>query len=319
MLSWHKRRRLVLGSTASLCLIVAPSASFAEANIPDAAALTASLKPPLDALKEAQGLYSKELGMVSAMPGGSLAPREKAAKALEEIRSRVLQIRNSDKVPGDLMKDTLIAIDEAQTSLLTDGAQTIAYSLATVGQEIQAIESKLQPEAKAVQASSAEPAQTQPQQQSSQAKPEQQPQQSAANEPKAQPQPTQAQQDAQSRDQNKPAAAGQPSNEPASKPATAEAPPLSSAQLTSIENRQRGELVGKMLYDNRGDEVARIQDLKSAPGGKISAVEIDVGGFLGIGSRRIAVPVGQLEMRGDRIQAKSLTEDQIKNLPYEGQ
>jgi sporulation protein YlmC with PRC-barrel domain len=109
--------------------------------------------------------------------------------------------------------------------------------------------------------------------------------------------------------QNKPAGSGQPS--------TAEIAQPTPEQQASISNRQRSDLVGKMLFDNAGVEVAKIQDVKTTGDGKIAAAEIDVGGFLGIGSRRIPVPADQLELKGDRVQAKSLSADQIKNLPHE--
>ncbi len=54
-----------------------------------------------------------------------------------------------------------------------------------------------------------------------------------------------------------------------------------------------------------------------SPDGKIQAVEIDVGGFLGIGARKVAIPADQLQLKGDRITASSLTADQIRNLPAE--
>ncbi len=260
--------------------------------------------------------------MVSAMPGGSLAPREKAAKALEEIRSRVLQVRNSDKVPGDLLNDTLVAIDEAQTALLTDGAQTIAYSLATVGQEIQAIEAKLSgnaPQTAMQSAMAQQPAQAQPQYPAPQAAPEQrqQPQQMAANEPNPQTAANEAKPQTAANEPKPQMAANEskPQTE-AAKPSAAEATQPNPAQNT-IANRPRNDIVGKTLYDSAGNEVAKIQDVKTAPDGKIQAVEIDVGGFLGIGARRIPVPVDQLQLKGDRIQATSLTQDQIRNLPHE--
>ena len=81
--------------------------------------------------------------MVSEMHQSGLASRAKAAQALGQIRSDVLQVRSSDKVPEDLLHSTLIAIDEAQTALTTDSAQTIAWSLQTVGQEVQAVQAKL--------------------------------------------------------------------------------------------------------------------------------------------------------------------------------
>ena len=78
---------------------------------------------------------------------------------------------------------------------------------------------------------------------------------------------------------------------------------------------KRDDIVGKWLADKNGGDVAKIVDVKTSPDGKIQAAEIDVGGFLGIGSSRIAVPVDALQLKGDRIQATSMTADQIRNLP----
>ena len=80
---------------------------------------------------------------------------------------------------------------------------------------------------------------------------------------------------------------------------------------------KRDNVVGKWLYDKSGNAVAMIQDVKTSPDGKIQAAEIDLGGFLGIGARRIAVPADQLQKKGDRIEATSMTSDQISNLPHE--
>ena len=105
----------------------------------------------MSTLKNVQGTYAKVDGMVSLMPDSGLGPhdlgpREKAAKALEQIKSEVLQAANSNKVPPELPQNTLIAIKEAQTALTADSAPTIARSLQTVGQEVQALEAKLQGE-----------------------------------------------------------------------------------------------------------------------------------------------------------------------------
>ncbi len=81
--------------------------------------------------------------MVSAMPEGSLAPRAKARAALQQIKTNLLQVINSDKIPRDLAEDSLNAIQDAETALTTDGAQTIAYSLETVRQEMAAIQARL--------------------------------------------------------------------------------------------------------------------------------------------------------------------------------
>lgn len=135
----HARIKLM---GAGLCLIAAgtaaPAVSFAQQNNADPAFQTA-LAAPLSSLKEAQDTFAKEPGMVSAMPGGSFAPREKARAALGLVKANLLQVINSDKIPRDLAADSLNAIQDAEAALRTDGAQTIAYSLETVRQEISAI------------------------------------------------------------------------------------------------------------------------------------------------------------------------------------
>ncbi len=339
MLKGQTKGRLLLWSSASLCLlatgVAAPAVSFAQQNDPNWAA-------PLNILNDAQKTYAGVSGMVSEMHQYGLAPRARAAQALAQIRSGVLQVGNSDKVPQDLLHSTLIAIDEAQTALETDSAQTIAWSLQTVGQEVQAVQAKLGGQNPPQTASAERPINhgggTQAPDQTSTAKaPEQQearvaeaehntgvaprPEQAPnsnleqrVREERGQSGPTQQatpeqppQQMAQARQP------GQPAQQPAS-PKQADTAAIQPAQLTALASMKRDDVVGKWLADKNGNDVARIADLKTSADGKIQAVEIDLGGFLGIGSTRISVPVNELQLKGDRIEATSMTADQIRNL-----
>jgi hypothetical protein len=101
---------------------------------------------------------------------------------------------------------------------------------------------------------------------------------------------------------------------PAAQPGSAKQP---AAPQNAVANLKRDDIVGNYLYDKNGDSVAKIQDVKTSPDGKIQAVGIDVGGFLGIGASRINVPADDLQRKGDRIESTSLTADQIRNLPRE--
>jgi hypothetical protein len=274
--------------------------------------------------------------MVSELPASGLATRGKAAQALSQIRSGVIQARNSDKVPQDLLHSTLIAINEAQTALTTDSAQTIAWSLQTVGQEVQAVQANLTGQNPPQTASAERPiglgGGTQaPDQRSSAKAPEQQEARVAEAEhntgvtPQAEQGPNantarriaQAQQDGPTQQ----ASPEQPMNKTAQAPAQqpgsqsrADTAAIQPAQLTALANMKRDDIVGKWLVDKNGNEVARIADLKTSADGKIQAAEIDLGGFLGIGSRRVSVPVDALQLKGDRIEATSMTADQIRNL-----
>ncbi len=331
MLKGHAKAKFILCSSASFCLIAAsiaaPFDSAAQQND-----IQASLTAPLNNLNEVQKTYANTSGMVSEMHQYGLASRAKAAQALEQIRSGVLQARNSDKVPQDLLHSTLIAINEAQTALETDSAQTIAWSLQTVGLEAQDVQAKLtgqQPPA--VTASQERPTVTPgvgaraPDQASSAAAPEQKGLRVAEAEhttgvtPQT-PQGPNSNLDTRVKNERgqsgsmQQAAPEKPMQQSAQALQPAQPTPQQSAAQNAVANMKRDALVGKYLYDKNGNDVAQIQDVKTSPDGKIQAAEIDVGGFLGIGSTRISVPVDKLQMKGDRIKS-TMTAEQIRNLP----
>lgn len=327
MLRWRNNVGFLISSSASLCLLAAAaaasSAASAEPNAPDAAAFQKALASPLNTLKEVESGYAKTLGMVSEMPDYGIPLRLKASSALDTIKSEVLRVQQMRKLPDADVHWTLAAIGEAKTALETDGAQTIAYSLQTVGQEIQELGKKLSPEGAQpnLQQASAAPVEAQQKQSSPQPNPEDNPQH-AASEPQPQ---GQMQQPVAPQPEPQQLAANEPKpQQQQQQPAQPQAQPHQTSNTSgppqnSIATLQRSDIVGKELYDSSGKEVAQIQDVKTSPDGKIAAVEIDMGGFLGIGARRIAVPVDKLELQGGRIQSNSLSSDQIRDLPHVAQ
>ena len=77
---------------------------------------------------------------------------------------------------------------------------------------------------------------------------------------------------------------------------------------------QRNQVVGKTLYDRNNKKVGQIESVQEASAGNILSAELDVGGFLGLGAKRVAIPANQLQLEGDRL-ITSMTADQIRNLP----
>ncbi len=59
------------------------------------------------------------------------------------------------------------------------------------------------------------------------------------------------------------------------------APELTEAEATGVLSR--------MVRDNEGKEIGRIVDVVVDPAGQPRAIVVDVGGFMGVGSRRVAV------------------------------
>ena len=78
-------------------------------------------------------------------------------------------------------------------------------------------------------------------------------------------------------------------------------------------------VLGKSVRSSAGEDMGRLVDVVVDRGGRPRAAVIDFGGFLGVGSRKIAVDWGALkfardEAKGDLITVE-LTRDQLKSAP----
>jgi sporulation protein YlmC with PRC-barrel domain len=80
-------------------------------------------------------------------------------------------------------------------------------------------------------------------------------------------------------------------------------------------------LMGKSVVNNEGKTVGDIEDFvveseASATGKQITYAVIGVGGFLGLGEKKVAIPVSDLQISDDKVQLSSnMTEDQLKQMP----
>jgi len=104
--------------------------------------------------------------------------------------------------------------------------------------------------------------------------------------------------------------------QPADRPATSveEAP-----SVTVLNNREAGGILGREVLSAANENMGRIVDVIVDHNGRVRAAIIDFGGFLGVGSRKIAVewntlhfpPPGQPEAKI----SLDLTRDQVKAAP----
>ena len=76
------------------------------------------------------------------------------------------------------------------------------------------------------------------------------------------------------------------------------------------------EVIGTEVVNAEGDQVAEIVDLVKEQGqGEVMAV-LSVGGFLGVGDKRVVVPLGELDVAPDnQIIAAGMTEEDVKAMP----
>lgn len=79
------------------------------------------------------------------------------------------------------------------------------------------------------------------------------------------------------------------------------------------------KLVGASVYNAQNENVGEVQDLIISSSGSISAVVIGVGGFLGIGEKKVALPFAALKAeKGDNNVTKMViegTKESLKAMP----
>ena len=75
------------------------------------------------------------------------------------------------------------------------------------------------------------------------------------------------------------------------------------------------QILGKMVYNEDGDQVGRIDDLIIAPDSAVSFVIGGAGGFVGLKRHHVAIPAEQLGERGGNFVLPGATKAVIKALP----
>jgi hypothetical protein len=75
------------------------------------------------------------------------------------------------------------------------------------------------------------------------------------------------------------------------------------------------QLVGKNLYGANNRNMGEVENVVMGANGQVESVLVDVGGFLGLGARRVAIPISRINLgEGDRL-TTTMTEAQAKDLP----
>jgi sporulation protein YlmC with PRC-barrel domain len=75
------------------------------------------------------------------------------------------------------------------------------------------------------------------------------------------------------------------------------------------------KLIGATVYNDQHDKIGKIEDMIITPDGKLSVAVLEVGGFLGLGAHRIAIPVSQFTQIQPTIVLPGATKQALKGLP----
>lgn len=114
-------------------------------------------------------------------------------------------------------------------------------------------------------------------------------------------------------------AAAQPAEPTAAPPAGVTAstnnPNLAVASVRLENGIRAGRLIGATVYGEQSEAIGSVDDLVMTEGDKVTVAVISVGGFLGLGSKLVAVPFGQLKRDGDRLVLPGATKDALNAMP----
>ena len=110
-------------------------------------------------------------------------------------------------------------------------------------------------------------------------------------------------------------------------PVAAETPPpvagriplgVTVAEADLIETGWRAsKLVHAEVRNDKGEKIGNVDDIIVSADGTLSTAILDVGGFLGLGGHKVAIPVKQLVLssKQTKIVLPGATKDVLKNLP----
>jgi sporulation protein YlmC with PRC-barrel domain len=73
-------------------------------------------------------------------------------------------------------------------------------------------------------------------------------------------------------------------------------------------------LVGLAVFGSDGQKLGEVQDVKTEADGKVQAIHIKTGGFLGFGGRMVAIPSDKFTRSGQNVQV-NMTYNEVTALP----
>jgi sporulation protein YlmC with PRC-barrel domain len=75
------------------------------------------------------------------------------------------------------------------------------------------------------------------------------------------------------------------------------------------------KLIGASVYNDKDERIGKVGDVIVKPDGAVSFAIVDVGGFLGLGKRHVAIPVGQFSGVKPRVVLPGATKEALEELP----
>jgi sporulation protein YlmC with PRC-barrel domain len=75
------------------------------------------------------------------------------------------------------------------------------------------------------------------------------------------------------------------------------------------------QLLDRNVYNDRNENLGKIDDIIVSPKRTVSHAIIGVGGFLGIGKKDVAIPMDQLHFEGDKLILRGASKEVVRAMP----
>ena len=85
-------------------------------------------------------------------------------------------------------------------------------------------------------------------------------------------------------------------------------------EAIAVGNRA-SKLIGAPVHNEQGEKVGSVDDLIISPDRSVSFAIVSIGGFLGLGSRLVAIPAEQLREEKDQVVLPGATKEALAKLP----
>ena len=75
------------------------------------------------------------------------------------------------------------------------------------------------------------------------------------------------------------------------------------------------KIIGETVVNDANEAVGKVDDLIIVPDGKVPVLILSVGGFLGVGTKLVAVPFDSLKIQDKKLVLTGANKDALKDLP----
>jgi len=84
-------------------------------------------------------------------------------------------------------------------------------------------------------------------------------------------------------------------------------------EVIQPDQMRASKMIGSAVYDVQNRKIGKVRDLVLDRGGQISSVVVDVGSFLGMGGKNVAVKPGDLKTDNNRL-TLDVTKEQLQQM-----